>query len=182
MPRYWLVCTVLACLAIYFRRPLGACASRVRRLPELIIEVRGRFEAPNEELQAFNPAVAERLGGEDGSPPRASREAAPPDGVVRAAGRAVCLTGQRRASPAITSPFERQPNVGAVAPSTGCAVSGVGGVAAASAVGAASVAISVGVGPSTDGWDNEAPDDDNWGDDWGDDDGWDNESEPKTLT
>ena len=34
---------VIACLALYFRRPLGACCARVRRLPETLARLRGRL-------------------------------------------------------------------------------------------------------------------------------------------
>lgn len=55
---------VVAAGCLYFRRSLGACASRVRRLPALLAGVKGRLEAPAAELQQLNPTA----GGLNASP------------------------------------------------------------------------------------------------------------------
>ena len=61
----WLVFGVLLALALYFRRPLGACFGVLARLPaafsSLVDATRGRLEAAEEELQDLRPTPREDL-------------------------------------------------------------------------------------------------------------------------
>ena len=85
----------VAFLGLYFRRPLAACAVRVKRLPELLTEIRGRMDAPDEELQEFNTA----RGGGASSPSARGGVAEPASSeVVRAGTRGVSAVGSASAS------------------------------------------------------------------------------------
>lgn len=46
-----MLAVLFAALGFYFRRPLGVCVARVRRLPEIYQRLRGRYEAPEEETE-----------------------------------------------------------------------------------------------------------------------------------
>ena len=143
---------VLAAACLYFRRPLGACAGRLRRLPALLAGLKGRLEAPTEELQSLNPNAA-GLELQSPEPSGATGRASP------AERRASARLARSMRSPASTK-------AAAVSP------------AAASAAHATPEQAGQ-AGQEGNGWDD---DDKGWGDDsngWGDDNenGWGNDND-----
>ena len=150
---------VLAAACLYFRRPLGACAGRVRRLPAMLAGLKGRLEAPTEELQSLNPNAA---GLELQSPEPNGAPARPGPGASPA---------ERRASARLARSMRAaaKPKAAAVSPAaapTAHATPDQADQAGQEANGA------------SDGW----GDDNGWGDDsngWGDDteNGWDDDND-----
>ena len=152
MPSYWLACGLLALLGLYFRRPLGVCVARVRRLPETAASIQHhisrRYEADGGELQGLRAADA--LADENA-------EVAPTPkgvGVVRSGGTSSSGSASvlRRGSSAAAG--------GALVVAAELALSDLDDASAAG------------------GWDHDidpldSSTTDGWGDKWGDDDGWD---------
>jgi hypothetical protein len=81
--RHLFVLALAFALAVYFRRPLMACGARVRRMPQTLSTLRGRWREPEEEkLGLVQPRIGKARGGlsgavrtRGGGPPAAGCEA-----------------------------------------------------------------------------------------------------------
>ena len=59
----WALCALVFVFCCYFRRPLGVCFARVRKLPEIVARLRGRFEAQSsDELEGLSGGEHHRNG------------------------------------------------------------------------------------------------------------------------
>ena len=202
MPTYWVAAVVVALLGFYFRRPLGACIAVVRRTPETIARLRGRFEAQSDEVVGLksDDALEDDGWGDDdsgfeGFSPCNSTPAA---GVLRHGARAGSALSGRRGGGSAPASATKPTLSPALSPAHSPALVATAGMSATAAAAAAiswqvdddveqpppstisSVAAAAADLGDGDGW----GDDDGangWGDDdaWGDeDDGW-GESPPK---
>ena len=172
MPTYWVAAATIAILGFYFRRPLGACFARVRRLPEVVARLRGRFDAANsEELQDLTSPNRRHAADDDDDDMELGPEATPIVMRGRAGGG---LSGRRSggggggglSATAAAAAAIRWETEDDDAPADRSSVGSCSSVAAA-AVGADLSAAGV------NGWAEEGAPGDGW-DGWGDDDedGW----------
>ena len=160
LPSYWFSCLVLAALGVYFRRPLSVCVARVRRLPELVARLRGRFEAQSEELQTLTSS-SPRNGG--GSPTGESPRTGSASSVIR---------GTPSTNGGGTFGNRRSNSFGGFTGTSPSPVVERAPVAAAAELEASPGGV-IAAEMATDGWGHDLEGaGDGWDDNWGDDDGW----------